>query len=747
MKMGVHMFNRGPPEIYPNGDDVRTLGLGVVNAGVDLAEANHNGILVEEIPQDIVHTQNIKRSGTTSPYETITEYNMKHTNSVGLLSTCFRNDGALPTTTLEGGTLSHSHLLLVLRCYITGASWKYEGDGSRTRTVPPTFVYPCDADGCLDKAAVAAKQDAFQELVSAGLDMEWLSWKIYIEEPSACTAISVAMNKANAHALKATELAALATLTGEVTLAVNTAVAGEVCYSTIKNKVRSELGELVDEPEFQEMFDFVCKMGANKNTYLTGFILWTNRFVSSKFRRLRLQACATLNKANMGPHTKIAILKRCLRKPPAYGYCPAPESLWLQVNIEGHIADLENLLRYFHITCNAAVNDQEDPVKFLGNVDVSAADAFASIPGGGTGDYKKRREKMIRGVLPFVKELWGGDGTPDTRRKLPEIPHSWMAFDAASREEISESSVPTVQPPAPKLQPVVIEHSETTGEAMRCEQTRSGGVSSTTPQTIALPWKEWRSDKAERVAYQEGSAMDAARLVLALVHETSPCGELPIDVVIDGKTKTRQVMVTSDIGTSKIELPPCIPKLMRFIKDCVHPHRVEIVVELKGASKDTIIATYKFHVVPEWVAPEEVTSADPAVNVELASSGLRAWKWSGKETMHPFWAVRRLSADDLAKKATGCEFNCVLEMRSYPVAVLGLNDGATCSNTWVVSIPCIVNDRHVPAQTELFLEVGAVKKAVAKKRTWKDDAAKADKDTATSKLKKIKPNKAATEEI
>ena len=54
MQMGVHMMNRGPPEVYPNGSDVHSLGFRVTEQNFDRAEADHNGIVVEEVPTDVL---------------------------------------------------------------------------------------------------------------------------------------------------------------------------------------------------------------------------------------------------------------------------------------------------------------------------------------------------------------------------------------------------------------------------------------------------------------------------------------------------------------------------------------------------------------------------------------------------------------------------------------------------------------------------------------------------------------------
>ena len=90
-----------------------------------------------------------------------------------------------------------------------------------------------------------------------GIDMEILSYKIYLEEPQGCTLISNSMNKVNEAALKTTELQALSSLTGAVTLHAESAVAGKVCFATVKAELRPTLDTFVDDPDFIELFDFV----------------------------------------------------------------------------------------------------------------------------------------------------------------------------------------------------------------------------------------------------------------------------------------------------------------------------------------------------------------------------------------------------------------------------------------------------------------------------------------------------------
>ncbi len=65
-------------------------------------------------------------------------------------------------------------------------------------------------------------------------------------------------------ALRTSELTAVSVLTGAVALALESAVATEVCFETVREKVGVELDIYVDLPGFIDLFEFVVNMGANK---------------------------------------------------------------------------------------------------------------------------------------------------------------------------------------------------------------------------------------------------------------------------------------------------------------------------------------------------------------------------------------------------------------------------------------------------------------------------------------------------
>ena len=233
------------------------------------------------------------------------------------------------------GTLSHSHLLMVLLCLQKGAEWQ----------MPERWAHLVGPGGKLDVAAVAAADSQLADLLEHGLEMEVLSWKIYKEEPSACSLISQALNSGHTLALNTTELTALSVLMGAVTTQQESAVAEQISFETVKEKVRHELDMYVDQGEFLDLFEFVVNMCAGKSPFNRELLDVGTKFVNQKQRQLRLNAFGETNKLPMeSPRCKVAVLMRAYRKPPQKGWCPAPESAWAKSTPQ----DLEKLESLLH---------------------------------------------------------------------------------------------------------------------------------------------------------------------------------------------------------------------------------------------------------------------------------------------------------------------------------------------------------------------------------------------------------------
>ena len=136
-RLGVHPQNRGG--MYPQPDTVRNLGLKIITNGFNQSEANHEGVSVEEIPcsERAAHSRS-----DGSPYEPYGDYNIRQCDHKYLVK-CFSQ-----LHDIMYGTLSHSHLLLVLLSWLNGAEWKIDDEPNLSKLLNP--------DGTFNTAAVAA---------------------------------------------------------------------------------------------------------------------------------------------------------------------------------------------------------------------------------------------------------------------------------------------------------------------------------------------------------------------------------------------------------------------------------------------------------------------------------------------------------------------------------------------------------------------------------------------------------------
>ena len=100
---------------------------------------------------------------------------------------------------------------------------------------------------------------------------------------------------------------------------------------------------------------------------------------------------------------------------------------------------------------------------------------------------------------------------------------------------------------------------------------------------------------------------------------------------------------------------------------------------------------------PEYKVPSDQTP-ESAVADGLAP-GVRVWKWDGDESLHPFWAIQRLSADEMKNMISkdphlrsGRRFNVSLTEKQYNVISVGDLRGHSVAITTQVSVPMITNE-------------------------------------------------------
>ena len=151
-----------------------------------------------------------------------------------------------------------------------------------------------------------------------------------------------------------------------------------------------------------------------------------------------------------------------------------------------------------------------------------------------------------------------------------------------------------------------------------------------------------------------------------------------------------------------------------------------------------ILATREFWVLPEFQAPQAARNV-PAVADPEASAHLSEWLWAEgnkQETMHPFWAVRRLTAEQLdkeiqekreASRITGVpfkppRFNCELKNFEHSAVIIATVGAMVTNCTRIVSVPYLTNKEALVEKDELILQIKSptMKEKATRKRTWRD---------------------------
>ena len=724
--VGVHPKNRGG--VFPNGMRCQSLCVDVVEAGFSKAEVSHQMVAVEEMPAvaDLVRSRG-------DDYITGAAYNRRCSLKDELLASCFDE----PYGFVRYLGLSHNHMMMILRAFLTKSKW----------CLPPNpakdIVY-LDDKGRLSLSAVAASPNGKElaELVEEGVPCEILSWKMDVEEPTAAAIISQALNKAHELALRTTELTAISLLNGEIIRQMGPDLSQRVAYKSVLEKLRLELDAAADDPDLPQLFDFLVMAGCGKNSYITDFLDFGAGYVNSTKRQLRFSAFAVPNQMpEQVPLTKIAIMKRAYRKKPSLGFCPNPEAFWSNCTL-AMLEDLEALLRYFHGTCKAEMDklSPQSRIKLQANIDVAAVEAFISAYHNNT--KKKTPPAKIRAaLLEATAKYFHEIGVTSNALVQPAVADmEWISFADYVGKEASEAPAELV-PVQSKASVNVLTFDEQTGRQL-IEQVQfeseepPGPKKEKKPIFIHHPWREWNATSKELGAVE--ADRQAAVAVLQSIHEHYDVCAQPVNIL--AKDKTTYVVASADVGKEEIMLPPCVPKDRRVVLHSDHPHAVPLSVHVSRS--DTYVANKasgvlrhsNFLVLPEYKAPRRKTTAvaeSSGASAAVAESSIADWEWGNgaEETMHPFWAVRRLNQKQLDeliaeknKNGVSCslpKFNCKLQDNVHSSVNIATVKGKVVNCTRLVSVPYLTNTEDIAKGDELILEVFSKKKNNQQRRNKK----------------------------
>ena len=749
--LGVHPKNRGG--VYPAGIRCKSLCTEVGDVGFLKESVEHCCIAVEDMPIDIARSR-----GPT--HESGSAYNLRQSQKDEFLKTCF----AAPYSDVRGLLLAHNHMMLILRAFLAKALWNLPANEAKG------IVY-CDKHGSLSIPAVAEHPNLKQlaELLAEGINVELLDCKMDIEEPSAASIISQSLNIEQELALRTSELTAVAVLRGEMIAQMGKDFSQKVAYKSVIAKVRQELKVGADDPDLPDVFDFLRSLAVGKNTYVDRLLQFGAAFVDSKKRQLRFSAFAVVNKINHDyPLTRVAVIERAYQKKPNHGYCPNPELQWSE--IDGSLLDLlEQILFYFHTTRRADVGKLEpaDQNKLLANVDCSATNAFFPVAAQKKKqkpkacDVKRVKDALLEATQKYFEQLGGQqaansnseehDDKEETvgarkrinRKRLDSAAVAdkeeaagvaeWIRFKDAKGDEDSTQETSTENANnVPSSAANIPQFDEQSGARLTAEeefpvlvpQEEQGSV-------LVLPWRQWHKQNTLGALEADRAAAVA---VLHGLHQNFDVTTQDIDIIYTNRTQLShsrpKVVALKAIESESIWLPACSPKNSRVYEASENPNAVSLFVTVLRSAESAvnspeghILRSREFKIVPEFKVPARASSAsNPAVADE------NGWIFDDgtPDSMHPFWAVRRLSKEQLEKERRETKlgnwsprFTC--EVRYSELSSVCVYARIACGNTTRnCSVPFITNIEKLEEGEELILEVAQKEKQQKPRaRTWR----------------------------
>ena len=435
-RVPVHMLVPHPDNrsgVFPSSNRVRELACQIILLGFSQAEADFEGVCVRDYTAD----QLKERPGYRSFAQNVKE------KAKGCVKELYQTGYGEALY----GTLSHSHLAIILRAIDAGAKWEIPAADLTPDQLKQLEPYKEQGTGLLMMSAVADRDEVAKKLVTEGMLMDVLDARIMHEAPSACTAISATLNKPQAFAMRMTELEVLKVLSREIWhLKEN----GEVTYKSVMDAVGTKLGPWTSDPSFLDFFNFVLNLGADGGPHIRGLINFVEERVNSSKRALRLGAFAQVGGLKTEfPRVKVALIMRAYRLPPkramvgAPGWCPEPETTWKKPTVEPQLRLMEGVLHNHYVTLRSQIVDLLGGVLegtttpknagavegLLQNICIQSACHMFPVTKEYEQPAKKGREALLQGCQAAYKAALPEDGVTELMGLVKALPgYDWFDF-------------------------------------------------------------------------------------------------------------------------------------------------------------------------------------------------------------------------------------------------------------------------------------------------------------------------------
>ena len=269
---------------------------------------------------------------------------------------------------------------------------------------------------------------------------------------------------------------------------------------------------------------------------------------------------------------------------------------------------------------------------------------------------------------------------------------------------------------------------------------------------IEVPWKCWYNEYLNVAA----TAADKAAIVnmLETIHRRWDASAVGVQMILNSTDKQISVVASANMPAKSLYLPACVPRGCK-VYDIHHEHpmAVRVSVGLADGTSDIVKAgdgvpanvarQIEYVLCPEFKAPTAV-AAKPG---EGQDAQKLIYSRDNSESMHPFWAVRRIDARTLTQEQQAVldritqpgesekvpEFNCQIMFKRHPIMSIASAGEQKLTSTRFISVPFMTNTNDVVQGEELICELTVrpkPKKVV--NITW-EDVAKEEKKEGCNK--------------
>ena len=426
---------------------------------------------------------------------------------------------------------------------------------------------------------------------------------------------------------------------------------------------------------------------------------------------MRMEAYATIAPYPIEyPRIKNACLKWAWKQDPNKGWCQLPPSISHRFvadskhNMIHFMTQLEATMLQLSKIASTVVEDRKSKVKWIAEVEIGVMSKVFAVPK--TEAYKSVQEQEVE-LTKQCAELIATKlltllHSPELKNKaLPEFPDhiglmNMVAEHMRDPDFITNpTSASSVVTGKPVLAPKVIRMDEE-GRPLSQHETMT---TKKRQEVETIPWSLWASEQTKRDAHSMAKMF--LSLGMATVHGND---NTPKPIALVRKGGSIQALTTDSLKTRQLVIPLFFKKQSSVVTGCdgtpVHPKAV--------CAKVSWLAT---PTACEKDAGLECENTEVMVHVQpelkLPMKGDKGLEWAPSDNVHPFWFIRRTEKNedeaqanaDLVYQDLTHVIACSFKPLSSAVAEL-----TPSTETFSVSVPCIVNTRPIEAGAEVVLK-------------------------------------------